>query len=45
MKKDELTAYWLAEAEESLIVSGHLFDKMDYSYSLVFDSILLLKNY
>ena len=26
MKKDELVAYWLAEAEKSLIVAGHSFD-------------------
>jgi HEPN domain-containing protein len=43
MTKDELTAYWLAEAEESLTVAGHLFDKKDYSYSLFFGHLAIEK--
>ena len=36
MKKDELVEYWLTEAEESLTVADHLFQKKDYSYALFF---------
>ena len=43
MTKDELTAYWLVEAEESLTVAGHLFDKKDYSYSLFFGHLAIEK--
>jgi HEPN domain-containing protein len=43
MTKEELAAYWLAEAEESLTVAGHLFDKNDYSYSLFFGHLAIEK--
>lgn len=43
MTKDELTAYWLAEAEESLTVAEHLFDKKDFSYSLFFGHLAIEK--
>lgn len=43
MKKDELIKYWVAEAEESLSVAGHLFEKKDYSYALFFGHLAVEK--
>jgi HEPN domain-containing protein len=43
MNKDELVKYWIAEAEESLSVAGHLFEKKDYSYALFFGHLAVEK--
>lgn len=43
MNKDELVKYWVTEAEESLSVAGHLFEKRDYSYSLFFGHLAVEK--
>ena len=43
MKKDELVEYWLTEAEESLTVADHLFQKKDYSYALFFGHLAVEK--
>ncbi|MDU9049552.1 MAG: HEPN domain-containing protein [Candidatus Electrothrix sp. Rat3] len=43
MNKEELIKYWIAEAEESLSVAGHLFEKKDYSYSLFFGHLAVEK--
>jgi HEPN domain-containing protein len=43
MNKEELIKYWIAEAEESLSVAGHLFEKRDYSYSLFFGHLAVEK--
>jgi predicted nucleotidyltransferase len=36
INSDEVSRYWLDEAEEALTVLNHLFDKGDYSYALFF---------
>ena len=46
--KDEFDAeavvrYWFAEAEESLVVAGHLVEKADYSYALFFAHLAIEK--
>ena len=43
MNKEEFIKYWIAEAEESLSVAGHLFEKKDYSYSLFFGHLAVEK--
>ena len=39
----QVTAYWLAEAEESLRVADHLVEKADYSYALFFGHLAIEK--
>ena len=39
----ELKSYWISEAEESLTVSDHLFEKKDYSYALFFGHLAVEK--
>jgi len=36
MNQEEIVDYWKIEADESLKVATHLFDKKDYSYALFF---------
>jgi HEPN domain-containing protein len=43
MEKSEIIDYWNSEAEESLQVAKHLFDKKDYSYALFFGHLALEK--
>jgi len=39
----ELKSYWISEAEESLTVCDHLFEKKDYSYALFFGHLAVEK--
>ncbi len=43
MNKKEIVDYWVSEAEESLSVAEHLFEKEDYSYSLFFGHLAVEK--
>ncbi len=43
MNHEELIEYWRLEAEESLRVAGHLFEKGDYSYALFFGHLAVEK--
>ena len=38
---EQVTNYWLTEANESLQVAEHLTEKGDYSYALFFGHLLL----
>jgi len=40
---EQVTAYWLTEAQESLQVAEHLVEKGDYSYALFFGHLALEK--
>ena len=40
---DEVSQYWIAEAEDALTVLGHLFEKGDYSYALFFGHLAVEK--
>ena len=43
METIQIVAYWKTEAEESLRVATHLFDKKDYSYALFFGHLAVEK--
>jgi len=43
MNQEKIVGYWKVEAEESLKVAHHLFEKMDYSYSLFFGHLAVEK--
>lgn len=43
MDKKDIINYWDSEAEESLQVAQHLFDKKDYSYALFFGHLAIEK--
>jgi len=43
MNKKQIVDYWKTEAEESLEVSRHLFEKNDYSYALFFGHLAVEK--
>ena len=43
MNKEEIIQYWVSEAEESLQVAQHLFEKKDYSYALFFGHLAVEK--
>jgi len=43
MDKKDIIDYWGSEAEESLQVAKHLFDKKDYSYALFFGHLAVEK--
>ncbi len=43
MNKKEIVDYWVTEAEESLSVAEHLFEKEDYSYTLFFGHLAVEK--
>ena len=40
---DAVARYWFAEAEETLTVAGHLVEKRDYSYALLFAHLAIEK--
>lgn len=39
----KVTAYWLTEAKEALLVAEHLVEKADYSYALFFGHLAIEK--
>lgn len=41
MNQKEIVNYWISEAEESLGVARHLFEKEDYSYALFFGHLAI----
>ena len=43
MNQKEIADYWVSEAEESLGVAKHLFEKEDYSYALFFGHLAIEK--
>lgn len=43
MNQGQLIDFWVTEAEESLTVAAHLFEKADYSYSLFFGHLAIEK--
>jgi HEPN domain-containing protein len=43
MEKKDIIDYWDSEAEESLQVAQHLFEKQDYSYALFFGHLAVEK--
>lgn len=43
MDQKEIIDFWASEAEESLDVAKHLFEKKDYSYSLFFGHLSVEK--
>ncbi|MBA4394404.1 MAG: DNA-binding protein [Desulfobacca sp.] len=43
MEWQKIRNFWLEEAEESLQVAGHLFEKADYSYALFFGHLAIEK--
>lgn len=43
MNQEKIVGYWKVEAEESLKVTRHLFEKKDYSYSLFFGHLAVEK--
>ena len=43
MNQKEIVDYWISEAEESLGVARHLFEKEDYSYALFFGHLAIEK--
>jgi HEPN domain-containing protein len=43
MGQKEIVDYWMTEAEESLTVAEHLFEKRDFSYSLFFGHLAIEK--
>ena len=43
MNQKEIKNYWVSEAEESLGVARHLFEKEDYSYALFFGHLAIEK--
>ena len=43
MNQKEIVDFWTSEAEESLNVARHLFEKKDYSYALFFGHLAVEK--
>ncbi|MFH2093243.1 MAG: HEPN domain-containing protein [Pseudomonadota bacterium] len=43
MNQQEIIDFWTSEAEESLHVADHLFEKKDYSYALFFGHLAVEK--
>ena len=43
MNQKEIIDFWASEAEESLHVAKHLFEKQDYSYALFFGHLAVEK--
>lgn len=43
MNQKEIIDFWASEAEESLHVAQHLFEKKDYSYALFFGHLAIEK--
>ncbi len=43
MDIQKIKEYWIEEANESLLVTRHLFEKKDYSYSLFFAHLTIEK--
>ncbi|MCD4742725.1 MAG: HEPN domain-containing protein [Desulfobacteraceae bacterium] len=43
MDQKEIIDFWASEAEESLQVANHLFEKKDYSYALFFGHLAVEK--
>ncbi len=43
MNQKQIVDYWQAEADESLAVMTHLFEKKDYSYALFFGHLAVEK--
>ena len=43
MNQNEIIDFWVSEAEESLQVANHLFEKKDYSYALFFGHLAVEK--
>ena len=43
MDQKQIVDYWQAEADESLAVMSHLFEKKDYSYALFFGHLAVEK--
>ena len=43
LNSDEVSKYWLDEAEEALTIVDHLFEKGDYSYALFFGHLAIEK--
>ncbi|NOQ21269.1 MAG: HEPN domain-containing protein [Candidatus Aegiribacteria sp.] len=43
MNQKEIVDYWVSEADESLGVARHLFEKEDYSYALFFGHLAVEK--
>jgi len=43
MNQKQIVDYWQAEADESLAVTNHLFEKKDYSYALFFGHLAVEK--
>ena len=43
MEQKQIVDYWQDEADESLAVMGHLFEKKDYSYALFFGHLAVEK--
>ncbi len=43
MNQKEIVDYWVTEADESLNVAQHLFEKEDFSYSLFFGHLAVEK--
>lgn len=43
LNSDEVSRYWLDEAEEGLTILSHLFEKGDYSYALFFGHLAVQK--
>ena len=43
MNQKEIIDFWASEAEESLRVAKHLFEKKDYSYALFFGHLAVEK--
>jgi HEPN domain-containing protein len=43
MDYKEIIDYWLTEADESMTVADHLFEKKDFSYSLFFGHLAVEK--
>jgi HEPN domain-containing protein len=43
MDKNQIIDFWASEAEESLHVAKHLFEKKDYSYALFFGHLAVEK--
>lgn len=43
LNSDEVSRYWLDEAEEALTIVDHLFEKGDYSYALFFGHLAIEK--
>ncbi len=44
IKVNEQVDFWLESSNKDLTVMNHLFEKKDYSYSLFFGHLLLLRS-